>query len=153
MFITFEGIEGSGKTTQAKMLGSHLLENNYQYLLTREPGGPPISEKIRQILLDPDNSSMVNETELLLYLAARAQHTAEWLKPALDRKKIVICDRYTDSTLAYQGGGRELDLTSLIELTNFASFGIKPSMTFLIDIPVVEAMKRIAAKSLDRLEM
>lgn len=152
MFITLEGIEGSGKTTQTELLYQTLTAKGYKTLKTREPGGPPITEKIRAILLDPANGSMVNETELLLYLACRAQHTAEWIIPALKRKEIVICDRYTDSTLAYQGGGRQLDEHKLLELTNLASYELKPDMTFLIDIPVTKAMNRITDKSLDRLE-
>ena len=103
-FITFEGIEGCGKTTQSILLAQYLHSLNYEVLLTREPGGPPISEMIRKILLDKSNSEMLPQTELLLYMASRAQHTGEWILPALKEGKIVICDRYYDSSLAYQGG-------------------------------------------------
>lgn len=153
MFITLEGIEGCGKTTQAKMLDKRLQDLEYKVFLTREPGGPEISEKIREILLDKRNSNMTPETELLLYCAARAQHTAEWIIPSLKEDYIVISDRYTDSTIAYQGGGRKIDLSTLFQLTNFASYNIRPDITLLIDIPAELAMKRIAEKSPDRLEL
>jgi len=152
LFITLEGIEGCGKTTQAKLLADYLCSENYRVLLTREPGGPEISEKIRQLLLDEKYHSMKPETELLLYLASRAQHTIEWIIPALKDEKHVICDRYTDSTLAYQGGGRRLNTETLQQLTKFACCGIVPDLTFLIDIPVEVAIDRIAFKKKDRLE-
>lgn len=151
-FITFEGIEGCGKSTQALLLKEYLLSLDYNVLLTREPGGPPISEKIRRILLDNGNSRMLAETELLLYMASRAQHTGEWIKPALNAGKIVICDRYTDSSLAYQGGGRELDLAMIISIAKFATFGIIPDCTILLDIPVEIALERIKHKDADRIE-
>jgi len=152
MFITFEGIEGCGKTTQAKLLASYLEAQGCKTLLTREPGGTSISEKIRTILLDVDHSSMLPETELLLYLASRSQHTAELIIPVLKEGYIVICDRYTDSTLAYQGGGRQMDMSTLLELTTFASYNLKPDIVLLIDISVQLAMKRINEKKHDRLE-
>ena len=152
MFITLEGIEGSGKTTQSKLLAAYLKTLGHKVLLTREPGGPLISEQIRKILLDENNSSMLRETELLLYLASRSQHTGEWIIPALKEDYIVVCDRYTDSTLAYQGGGRQFDQDILFQLTRFASFDLIPDITLLIDIPVEVAMQRIAEKKPDRLE-
>jgi len=152
MFITIEGIEGRGKTTQAGLLANYLEQQGYETILTREPGGTKISEIIRNIVLDERNGEMFPETELLLYLASRAQHTAELIKPALNEGYVVICDRYTDSTLAYQGGGRRLDMKTLFELTKFASYGLKPDVVFQLDITVSLAMERIAAKKHDRLE-
>ena len=111
-FITFEGIEGCGKTTQIRMLAERLQGAGRQVTLTREPGGCAIADKIRGILLDADNQAMLPHTELLLYAAARAQHVGEVVKPALDEGSVVLCDRFTDSTEAYQGGGRKLGLGS-----------------------------------------
>jgi dTMP kinase len=152
LFITFEGIEGCGKSTQAKLTADFLKSLNYEVFATREPGGPPISEKIRSILLDNENSSMLPETELLLYMASRAQHTGEWIIPALKSKKIVICDRYYDSTLAYQGAGREISSEIICELIKFSTFGLIPDKTFLIDISVDTGLKRMSDRTKDRLE-
>lgn len=151
-FITFEGIEGCGKTTQSKLLADYLFSCGYDVFWTREPGGPPISEMIREILLDNGNDMMLPETELLLYMASRAQHTGEWIIPALREGKIVICDRYFDSSLAYQGGGRNLDLRMIRTITGFATFGLVPETTFLIDIPAEIGLKRIGEKEADRIE-
>ncbi|MDP3115224.1 MAG: dTMP kinase [Candidatus Cloacimonadaceae bacterium] len=152
-FITFEGIEGSGKSTQIRMLGDKLALHGIDCVITREPGGPPISEAIRKILLDPANKEMLPETELLLYMASRAQHSGEWIIPALESGKIVLCDRYYDSTFAYQGAARDLDLNFIHALTSFATFATVPDITFLIDLPVTTGLTRIQNRKLDRLEM
>ncbi|MDZ4181663.1 MAG: dTMP kinase [Candidatus Cloacimonadaceae bacterium] len=152
-FITFEGIEGSGKSTQIRLLGEKLSLQGIDYIVTREPGGPPISEAIRKILLDPANKEMLPETELLLYMASRSQHSGEWIIPALDSGKIVICDRYYDSTIAYQGAARDLDQEFIRALTRFATYATVPDITFLIDLPVSTGLARIQNRKLDRLEM
>jgi dTMP kinase len=145
-FITFEGIEGCGKTTQMKILSERLAEKGYPVVVTREPGGCPISLKIRDILLDAANSRMVPLAELLLYAAARAQHVSEVIKPALDAGQIVLCDRFTDATVAYQGYGRELDLTLIGELNNLATGNVRPRLTVLIDCEVETGLKRANAR-------
>jgi dTMP kinase len=152
LFITFEGIEGSGKSTQVKLLVKALQKRNFPYLTTREPGGTEIAEAIRSILLNPLYANMTPETELLLYCASRAQHTAELIIPALDKGCIVICDRYFDSTYAYQGAARELDENLIDTLTRFATYGRIPDLTFLIDLPVQVGLSRIQSRQLDRLE-
>lgn len=152
MFVTLEGIEGCGKSTQSRILYSNLTKEGYQVLLTREPGGTKISEKIRNVLLDNTNHNMFKETELLLYEAGRAQHTCELIIPALKQGKVVICDRYTDSTLVYQGWGRDIEIGFVRTLNAFASYNLKPDLTFLLDISVEESLKRIEHKKKDRLE-
>ncbi len=153
IFITFEGTEGSGKSTQVKLLDRALRERGYETLVTREPGGPVISEAIRSILLNKEYAEMLPETELLLYMASRSQHTGEWIIPALKQGKIVLCDRYNDSTVAYQGAARNLDQEFITRLANFATYLQKPDLTFLIDIPVEVGLGRISDRDLDRLEM
>lgn len=152
LFITFEGIEGSGKSTQMGLLAEKLEQLGLPCLLTREPGGPPIAEHIRQLLLDPQHSEMLPETELLLYNASRVQHTGEWILPALRLGKIVLCDRYYDSTFAYQGAARSQNLEFIRLLTAFATFNTVPDITFLIDLPVETGFSRIHDRQLDRLE-
>lgn len=152
IFITFEGVEGSGKSSQVKLLEQYLQQQGYDCFITREPGGPPISEAIRSLLLDVNNAEMVPETELLLYLASRAQHTAQWIIPALEQGKIVICDRYTDSSLAYQGGGRKLSADVINALTTFATRKLEPDITYLLDVDVEVGQQRISNRTLDRLE-
>lgn len=152
LFLTFEGIEGCGKSTQSKLLSETLRATGHPVLWTREPGGPVISEKIRELLLDPIHTEMQARTELLLYLASRAQHTGEWIVPALERGEIVICDRYTDSSLAYQGFARSLGPDLVRELNRFATADRPPDHTFLLDLPVEEGLRRIACKHPDRLE-
>ncbi len=152
IFITFEGIEGSGKSTQMKLLADKLAALGYACLLTREPGGPPIAEHIRRLLLDPEHGEMLPETELLLYSASRAQHTGEWILPALKAGKVVLCDRYYDSTFAYQGAARSLDPGFIRPLTEFATFHTVPDLTFLLDLEVEAGLARINARQLDRLE-
>ena len=152
-FITFEGIEGSGKSTQALLLANALREKGYDVLLTREPGGPAISEAIRKILLDPEYYEMLPETEMLLYMASRSQHTGQWILPALKEGKVVISDRYYDSTIAYQGAARDLDYKIIETITHFATYNTDPMLTFLIDLPVEVGRKRIQSRKLDRLEL
>jgi dTMP kinase len=153
LFITFEGVDGSGKSTQMALLATRLEELGLPVLQTREPGGPPIAEAIRHLLLDTANKAMLPRTELLLYCASRAQHTGEWIIPALKAGKIVLCDRYYDSTFAYQGAARSLDMEQIRILTDFATFHTVPNLTFLLDIPVSEGMARIGKRTLDRLEL
>ncbi len=153
LFITFEGIEGSGKSTQVQMLDSALQLRGIETFITREPGGPKISESIRAILLNPAHMEMLPETELLLYMASRSQHTGQWILPALASHKVVLCDRYNDSTIAYQGAARDLNLDFIDKLAHFATFGRKPDLTFLIDLPVKVGLKRIAERALDRMEL
>jgi dTMP kinase len=145
-FITFEGIEGCGKTTQMKLLSERLAENGYPVVVTREPGGCPIAFKIREILLDAANGAMVPLAELFLYAAARAQHVAEIIKPALDAGKIVLCDRFTDATVAYQGFGRQLDLPLIGELNRLATGQVEPQLTILIDCPVEIGLSRAISR-------
>ncbi len=152
LFITFEGIEGCGKSTQSKLLKKYLEEHNCEVLLTREPGGPKISEDIRKILLDSKNSEMLPETELLLYMASRVQHTGEWILPALKENKFVISDRYYDSTIAYQGAARKGNSKFIKLLTDFATFGLVPDVTFIVDLPPEIGLSRIPNDIKDRLE-
>ena len=126
LFITFEGVEGSGKTSQIQHLKKYLTQKGIPYRVTREPGGSPIGEKVRKILLDPEHREMVPATELLLYEAARAQHVKEVLKPLLKKGGIILCDRFCDATLAYQGYGRRIDLKWIARLNRLASQGVKP---------------------------
>ncbi len=141
-FITLEGPEGSGKSTQARLLAEYLVECGEDVLLTREPGGTPISDQVRTILHSHENQRMAPNTELLLYNAARAQIVAEVIRPALAAGKVVLSDRYADSTLAYQGYGRELDLRQVRQVIEVATGGLKPDLTFLIDVTVEEGLSR-----------
>jgi len=142
MFITFEGPDGSGKTTQARLLAAYLRERGYPVTLSREPGGTEIGDQIRAVLHDPRNSAMDARTEILLYSASRAQHVAQCIRPALDRGEIVISDRFADSTLAYQGYGRGLDLEVLRMITAFATGGLQPDLTLYLDITPGEGLQR-----------
>lgn len=145
-FITFEGVEGCGKTTQIRLLADALESSGKSITLTREPGGCPISDKIRAILLDASNSEMTPSAELLLYAAARAQHINEVISPALKRGRIVLCDRFTDATLAYQGFGRGLDLDLITNLNETATGGCRPDLTILMDCPVEIGLERAVAR-------
>jgi len=148
VFVTFEGPEGSGKTVQAQLLADYLeREHKLDVLLTREPGGTRIGDLIRGIFLSPENQDMSPKTELLLVMAARAQHVAELIKPALERGKIVICTRFIDATLAYQGYGRGLSESMINELNEFVSEGVKPDITFILDVDLVEGLRRARKKS------
>ncbi len=145
-FITFEGGDGSGKTTQLKTLESYLIARGKSCLSTREPGGTSLGELIRQVLLEVSKQPITSPTELFLYLADRAQHIHEVIIPALEQGKIVLCDRHTDSTLAYQGYGRGIDLGLLRSLNDIASQGIKPDLTLLFDCPVEIGLSRTARR-------
>ena len=144
-FITLEGVEGCGKTTQMQLLREHLEQDGHKTLLTREPGGADISESIRSILLDPANTALAPVTELLLYEAARAQHVAELIKPNLEAGTIVVCDRFADSTTAYQGAGRALSLETVVSLHEIATGGLWPNLTIVLDLPVETGLKRAGA--------
>ena len=142
LFITFEGPEGSGKTTQIRLLADWLGEQGREVLTTREPGGTRIGEAIREVLLSPAHTEMCAEAEILLFSAARAQIVRETLQPHLARGGVVLCDRFADSTLAYQGYGRLLDLDTLRQITLFATGGLVPALTICLDLPVVEGLRR-----------
>ncbi|MDL1957111.1 MAG: dTMP kinase [Candidatus Desulfofervidus auxilii] len=150
LFITFEGIEGCGKTTQLNLLAKWLKERNKNIYITYEPGGTDLGKNIRKILLSP-NLSISAEAELFLYLADRAEHIKKVILPALAEKEIVLCDRYHDSTLAYQGYGRGIDLEFLWFCFSTFKFPL-PHITFLLDCPVEIGLKRIRKKKLDRIE-
>ena len=159
LFVTFEGIEGCGRSTQAKLLAEYLKIRGYRVLLTREPGGPRISEKIREILLNKNFKEMHKLTEVFLYLASRSQHTTEWIKPALKEGLIVICDRYYDSTYAYQGAARKISLDDINYINKIATIGIVPNITFVLDLSAKIGLERISKsvsssnkKEIDRLE-
>ncbi len=151
IFITLEGIEGSGKTTQAELLRDFLIESGFEVLLTREPGGSPIGEKIRQILLDTSNKEMEPLTELLLYEASRCQHVKEIIGPALNAGKVVICDRFYDASTAYQGYARGIDIETVKELNLVATGGRKADLTIVLDLPASDGLRRLG-QSLDRIE-
>jgi dTMP kinase len=150
-FITFEGSEGCGKSTQSKLLYLYLKKKGYPVIYLREPGGTKISEKIRKILLDAKNYSMSPECEMLLYMAARAQVVSIVIKPALLSGKIVICDRFLDSTLAYQGYGLGMDISLIKNIGSFVSSGITPDLTIFMDLPVKKGLKH-RQSSQDRIE-
>ena len=147
LFITFEGIEGCGKTTQLRHLAERLEAAGHAVLTTREPGGCPIADAVRGILLDSANRDMAPRTELLLYAAARAQHVEEVIRPALAAGRTVLCDRYCDATLAYQGYGRGLDLELIAELNRIASGGLVPDLTLLLDFPAEKGLARARARN------
>ena len=153
MFITFEGIDKSGKTTQSQILIKKLEDNGFTVLFLREPGGTKISEKIRDLLLDNNNNEMFPSTEYLIYSASRTQLVNEVIIPALKDKKVVVCDRYYDSSVAYQGYGRGIDLQIIKTLNNFAA-PVCPDITFFIDIDIEESNRRTARmnEEKDRLE-
>lgn len=140
--ITFEGIEGSGKTTQIRMAGEYLEKKGAPFIITGEPGGTPLGEKIREILLNRAPCLVSVHAELLLFLAARAQHVEDVILPAMEAGKWVLCDRFLDATLAYQGYGRGLDLSFIQHLHDFASGSLKPSLTILLDLPVEIGLRR-----------
>ena len=143
IFIVFEGIDGSGTTTQSKLLASYMEEElGIPPVYTREPGGTPLAEKIRDLVLDPDNEEVTPETELFLYAASRAQHVDRVIRPAFQGGKPVICDRFTSSTLAYQGYGRGLDLEMVLKVNAWAVRGCWPDTTIFLDLPVGEATNR-----------
>ncbi|HVV46806.1 MAG TPA: dTMP kinase, partial [Bryobacteraceae bacterium] len=141
-FITFEGMDGCGKTTQLRLLAQHLRENGRAVVETVEPGGTEIGRQIRRILLDPANSAIHARAELLLYFASRAQNVEEVIRPALAEGRIILCDRFTDSTLVYQGCGRGLDAAIVRELDHIACQGLRPDITILIDIDLETSLAR-----------
>jgi dTMP kinase len=154
MFLTFEGLDFSGKTTQAKLLVERLQEQGNEVLMLREPGGTIISEKIRDILLDKENHGLTQVAELFLFSAARTQLVREVIQPAIKANKIVVCDRFYDSTTAYQGYGRGVNLDGVHAINRIATLGIIPTLTFFIDITPDEIMRRQIATSVatDRME-
>lgn len=155
LFFTLEGPDGSGKSTQIRRLAERLEESGIRYLTTREPGGTPISDGIRALLLDPDNREMTAKTEALLYAASRAQHVAEVIRPALQAGVVVICDRYIDASLAYQATGLGLSVDYVRELNRQATDGLWPTRTYLIDVPAEVGIGRVARSrgaGLDRIE-
>ncbi|MDR0276330.1 MAG: dTMP kinase [Paucimonas sp.] len=153
LFITLEGPEGAGKSTNRDYLAGLLRDRGLDVLLTREPGGTPLAERIRELLLAPSEERMDADTELLLVFAARAQHLAEVIRPALARGAVVLCDRFTDATYAYQGGGRGLSVERIATLERFVQDGLQPDLTLLFDLPVEVGLSRAAARGrLDRFE-
>lgn len=151
-FITFEGVDGSGKSTQASLLVERLRQEGREVVALREPGGTPISEKIRALLLDPENAEMADECELLLYEASRAQLVREIIEPALLRGAIVVCDRFYDSTHAYQHGGRGLSDALVSRANELGCCGLSPDVTLVLDIDPAAALARATAQGADRLE-
>ena len=144
MFITLEGPEGSGKTTAVETAVKRLTELGYQIVRTREPGGTPISEQIRNVILDKANTAMDARTEALLYAASRRQHLVEKVWPAIKEGKIVICDRYLDSSLAYQGGARGLGIENILNINLFATENTWPDLTLLFDLDPKIGLERIS---------
>ncbi len=150
-FITFEGIEGSGKSTQIRLLAEFFKKQKFSVLLTREPGGTEIGNQIREIVLHSKNKKMVSLSELFLYAADRAQHIEEVIRPALKKRQIVLCDRFTDSTIAYQAEGRKISRKMIDRLNEMATSGLKPDLTFLIDCPVSVGLKRAKKRILGQI--
>lgn len=146
IFITFEGPEGGGKSTQVQRFIKSLRAQQYDVIQTREPGGTVISEKIRSILLDPNHYMMNQRTEMLLYAASRAQHVAEVIEPSLEQGKIVVCDRFIDASVAYQGYGLGLPVNEILNVNSLATNGTVPHRTYMLDLPVEIGMQRIAEK-------
>lgn len=154
LFISFEGVEGTGKSTQARMLHERLGAEGMDVILTMEPGGTELGQKIREMLLSTEHGGMSPVTELMLYAASRSQHVSEVIAPALARGAIVLCDRFTDSTLAYQGRARGLDYQLIRSLNDAATGGIRPGLTVLMDIEVSAGLQRNRkANKVDRLEL
>lgn len=153
LFITLEGPEGAGKSTNREYLAERLREHGVDVVLTREPGGTPLAERIRALLLDPTAEPMATDTELLLVFAARAQHLAQVIRPALARGAVVLCDRFTDATYAYQGGGRGVSGSRIAQLESFVQGDLRPDLTLVFDLPVEVGLARAAARGrLDRFE-
>lgn len=148
LFLTFEGMDGSGKTTQMRRLADRLRSRGRTVLETVEPGGPPIAQKIRRILLDAANQELSPTAEILLYFASRAQNVDQWIQPALDRGEIVIADRFTDSSLAYQGVARGLGVETVVALDRIACRGLKPDLTILVDVDAEASLARARARNI-----
>lgn len=153
LFITLEGPEGAGKTTNREFLAERLRTAGHEVLLSREPGGTPLAERIRELLLAPSDEPMATDTELLLMFAARAQHLDQVIRPALVAGKVVLCDRFTDATYAYQGGGRGVSEARIAVLEDFVQGTLRPDLTLVFDLPVDVGLARAAARGrLDRFE-
>jgi len=153
LFITFEGTDGSGKTTQIRLVEEYIKKTGREVVLSREPGGTRVSELIRDLILSPENTEIVPLTETILYAASRAQHIAQVIKPAIEAGKVVICDRFVDSSYAYQGGGRGVDLKIIADINRLAIEGMIPDITFFLDIePDIAIERRINATGADRIE-
>ncbi|MCQ2047085.1 thymidylate kinase [Stutzerimonas stutzeri] len=153
LFVTLEGPEGAGKSTNREYLAERLRACGVDVVLTREPGGTPLAERIRELLLTPADEPMAVDTELLLVFAARAQHLAHVIRPALERGAVVLCDRFTDATYAYQGGGRGLSIERIAQLEVFVQGELRPDLTLIFDLPVEVGLARAAARGrLDRFE-
>jgi dTMP kinase len=146
-FITFEGIEGSGKSTQISRLLQYLTEQRRPATLTREPGGTPVGDQVRKLLLDPANKLLDPTAELLLYAASRAQHLREVIRPALDAGRVVLCDRFSDATLAYQGYGRGLSIAAIRELDRIVTEGLRPRLTVLLDLDAATGLGRARGRN------
>ncbi len=152
-FITIEGVEGAGKTTQAARLADALRRDGHDVVLTREPGGTELGRSLRSLLLDESSLAPTPQTELLLYLADRAEHVERLIRPALERGAVVIADRFSDSMIAYQGHGRGVAIETVRGLDDFARGGVEPALTFVLDLPPEDGLERIrATRSGDRLE-
>lgn len=159
IFITFEGPDGAGKTTQIKNLAKSLKQDGYKVILTREPGGTAISDLIRSILLSSEHKEMVDQAEVLLYAASRAQHVHEVILPALKNNKVILCDRFIDASIAYQAYGLGMEESVVRSINAFASSEIQPTRTYMLDIPVEESRRRLHSRAiqsetfeLDRIE-
>ncbi len=152
IFITVEGVDGSGKSTQVRIIGDYLKEKGYEPVLTKDPGGTFIGDLIRNILLDAGNRGMHPLTEMLLFTASRVQLVMEVIKPALEEGKAVICDRFIDSSVAYQGFGRGMDIDAILEVNKPVTDILVPDITFFLDIPPEEAFRRKARGAADRME-
>ena len=150
MFITFEGIEGCGKSTQAELLRDYLQAMGYSVTLTLEPGGSRLGAELRRTLLSLESSDLARETELFLYLADRAQHVHQVIRPALDAGRVVISDRFTHSTLAYQGYGREMEVDLLQRMNSVAVDGTLPELTFLLDLPPETGLRRALSRNMEK---
>jgi len=153
LFITLEGVEGCGKSTQAKKLAARLRKSGYRVVETREPGGTPFAERIRTLLLEASREPIAAECEAHLIYAGRSQHVARVIRPALQQGAVVLCDRFSDSTLAYQGYGRQLDLKTLETLNHIATGHVSPDLTLLLDLPVsIGLARRRRGRHLNRLD-
>ncbi|HEX7504024.1 MAG TPA: dTMP kinase, partial [Syntrophales bacterium] len=141
-FITFEGVEGSGKTTQIRLAGQFLQDKGYPVVMTQEPGGTPLGDRIREILLNRGGFDISGHAEVFLFAAARAQHTDAVILPGLERGQVILCDRFSDATIAYQAFGRGLPLEAVREVCRLASRGLSPHMTLLFDLPVEKGIER-----------
>jgi dTMP kinase len=152
VFITFEGVDGAGKSTQVELLLQYLDQKGITYLFTREPGGTPLAEHIREILLDPKHAGMSVITEAYLFAASRADHVNHVIRPALEAGKVVLCDRYIDSSMVYQGYAGGMPLELLTQINDMATGALKPHRTIVFDLPLLVAKERRAAQGADRME-